>query len=92
MSIQPSVIVERAIRHARIQARAKTFEWPTARKALTSILTDLETTSPGDPSLDKLRAFIEEAERVLARDRPRTSKPAFAAEALTRRPMRRGRL
>jgi hypothetical protein len=45
-------------------------DWPTARAALARILLDLETRSPGDPSLERLRQVIERGDRAWSlRDR-----------------------
>ena len=57
-------IVRRAIAHTRRMLRAGVHDWPTARRALVRILADLESrSSPDDPSLAELRAFIEQGDR-----------------------------
>ena len=61
MSAQTSDIVDRAVSHGR-KLLAKGYNWPTARIALRRILADLETRTPDDPSLDRLRRFIAEGE------------------------------
>jgi len=61
-----SDIVDSAIRHAGRQSRNPNYRWPIARAALTRILEDLERRAPGDPSLDRLRAFIAEGDRKQA--------------------------
>jgi hypothetical protein len=58
MSAPTSDIVARAIRHARNLSKTERYDWLTARAALARILADLETRAPGDPGLDRLRAFI----------------------------------
>ena len=61
MSAQTSDIVDRAISHAR-RLLAHGYGWATARIALRRILADLETRTPNDPSLDRLRRFIGEGD------------------------------
>jgi hypothetical protein len=63
-------IVRRSIRHARLMLRQRDYEWPTARKALTKILADLETRSPDHPSLRRLRMFIASNDRAFAGENP----------------------
>ncbi|MFY9970541.1 MAG: hypothetical protein WBQ45_23090 [Roseiarcus sp.] len=63
-------IVRRTIRHARRMSKEGVHDWPTARAALARILLDLETRSPGDPSLERLRQVIERGDRAWSlRDR-----------------------
>ena len=52
------VIVRRSIRHARMLQKQGAHDWPIARRALRKILADLESRSPNDPSLRRLRTFI----------------------------------
>ena len=68
MSAQTSDIVDRAIGHAQ-QLVAKGYSWPTARIALRRILADLETRTPDDPSLDRLRRFIAEGDLASPKNR-----------------------
>ncbi|HVP98397.1 MAG TPA: hypothetical protein VMS87_03910 [Roseiarcus sp.] len=64
MSVTVADIVRRAIAHTRRMLRAGVHDWPTARRALVRILADLESrSSPDDPSLAELRAFIEQGDR-----------------------------
>ncbi len=63
MSAQTSDIVDRAISHGR-RLLAKGYRWQTARIGLRRILADLETRTPDDPSLDRLRRFIAEGDRA----------------------------
>ncbi len=72
MSAQTSDIVDRAIDHAR-QLVAKGYSWPTARIALRRILADLETRTPDDPSLDRLRRFIAEGDSTSEKNPGRNS-------------------
>lgn len=64
------LIVRRAIRHARLMLKQGAYDWPTVRKALRKILADLETRSPADPSLPRLRAFIASRDRVWLSENP----------------------
>ncbi len=64
MSAPTSDIVDRAIRHACDLSKTERYPWPTARAALARILADLETCAPGDPGLDRLRAFIAGGDRA----------------------------
>jgi hypothetical protein len=61
MSAQTSDVVERAISHAQ-RLVANGYGWATARIALRRILADLETRTPNDPSLGRLRRFIAEGD------------------------------
>ncbi len=72
MSAQTSEIVDRAIDHAR-QLVAKGYNWPTARIALRRILADLETRTPDDPNLDRLRRFIAEGDLTSKKNPDRNS-------------------
>jgi hypothetical protein len=60
-------IVRRSIRHARRMSHDGRYDWPTARAALLTILTDLEARSPNHPSLRRLRAFIAEGDLAHSR-------------------------
>jgi len=64
MTISISEIVKRTIGHAQCMANDSVHDWPTARLALTKILADLEARSPGEPSLERLRAFIALGDRA----------------------------
>ena len=46
------------------------YDWPTARKALRKILTGLESQSPKDPSLPRLRTFIASRDRAWLSENP----------------------
>jgi len=63
MSVTVADIVRRVIGHTRRMLREGVYDWPTARRALTKILADLESRSPDDRSLAELRAFIELGDR-----------------------------
>jgi len=64
MSAPTWLLVDRAIRYARLRSKTADYQWPTARSALVRILTDLESRDPADPSLDRLRRFIAEGDRA----------------------------
>jgi hypothetical protein len=57
-------IVSQTIRHARRLASRGDYDWRTQRAALLKILADLEARAPDEPSLARLRAFIDSRERV----------------------------
>jgi hypothetical protein len=61
-------IVRRSIRHARLMLRQGAYEWPTVRRALRKILADLESRSPEQSSLPRLRAFIASNDRTWLRE------------------------
>jgi len=61
-------IVGRSIRHARGMLREGHYDWPTTRRALRTILADLEARSPNHPSLARLRAFIAANDRAWSRE------------------------
>ncbi len=66
MSAPIAEIVDRVIRHARKMSTTIGYDWTTARAALAVMLADLETRDPGDPSLDRLRAFIADGDPAKA--------------------------
>jgi hypothetical protein len=61
-------IVRQSIRHARRMLGEGVYDWPTARRALMTILADLEARSPNHPSLRRLRAFIALRDRAWSRE------------------------
>jgi len=61
-------IVGRSIRHARRMLGEGHYDWPTTRRALRTILADLEARSPNHPSLARLRAFIAANDRAWSRE------------------------
>ena len=61
-------IVARSIRHARRMLGEGHYDWPTTRKALSTILADLEARSPNHPSLARLRVFIAANDRAWSRE------------------------
>ncbi|RBP13804.1 hypothetical protein DFR50_11166 [Roseiarcus fermentans] len=61
-----SDIVERAILHAQRLSANASYQWPTARAALSRILEDLEQRARDDESLERLRRFIAEGDRASA--------------------------
>ena len=64
MSVTVASVVRRVITYTRQMLRAGVHDWPIARRALMRILVDLESrSSPDDPSLAGLRAFIEQGDR-----------------------------
>ena len=67
------LIVRRAIRHARLMLKQGAYDWPTARKALRKILADLESQSPKDSSLPRLRAFIASRDRAWLSENPQVA-------------------
>jgi hypothetical protein len=67
-------VVRRSIRHARLMQR-QGHDWPTARRALRKILTDLESRSPNHPSMPRLRAFIASHDRAWLRENADLSAP-----------------
>ena len=64
MSAPTSVVVDRAIMHARRLWKTRGYRWSTARAALAKVLTKLEARGPRDPSLDHLRRFIADGDRL----------------------------
>ena len=75
MSAQTSEVVDRAISHAR-RLVASGYGWATARIALRRILADLETRTPNDPSLNRLRRFIDEGDLA---SKPKDRDPGSAS-------------
>jgi len=65
-----SLIVLRSIRHARRMLTQGAYDWPVVRRALRKILADLESRSPNDPTLPRLRAFIASNDRAWLRENP----------------------
>jgi hypothetical protein len=61
-------IVGRSIRHARRMLGEDHNDWPTTRRALSTILADLEARYPNHPSLARLRAFIAANESARSRE------------------------
>ncbi len=61
-------IVRRSIRHARRMLREGHYDWPTTRRALRTILADLEARSPDHPSIARLGAFIAANDRAWSRE------------------------
>jgi hypothetical protein len=57
-------VVQSTIRHTEDGLKAGRYDWPTARAGLTKILGDLQTRSPGDPSLGTLRAYIARGDQT----------------------------
>ncbi len=57
-------IVARSIRHARRMLGEGHYDWPTTRKALSTILADLEARSPSHPGVARLRVFIAQNDRA----------------------------
>jgi hypothetical protein len=62
-------IVRRSIRHARRMLKEGHYDWPTTRRAIRIILTDLEARSPNHASLARLRAFIASNDRAWMGDK-----------------------
>jgi hypothetical protein len=61
-------IVRQSIRHARRMLKEGHYDWPITRRALRTILADLEARAPDHPSLDRLRAFIAANDRAWLRE------------------------
>jgi hypothetical protein len=66
MSALTADIVDRAIVHAQRLSQGEGYNWLIARAALTRVLADLEARDPGDPSLERLRAFLAERDQAMA--------------------------